>query len=37
MLLVTVTASWKTGNLQHTRSMQSYVARYGIQRYVSAN
>ena len=37
MLLVTVTATWKSGNLQRTRSMQSYVARYGIQRYVSAN
>jgi hypothetical protein len=35
MLLVTVTASWKSGNVQRTRSMQSYVARYGIQRYVS--
>jgi len=29
-----VTATWKSGNLQRTRSMQSYVARYGIQRYV---
>jgi prepilin-type N-terminal cleavage/methylation domain-containing protein len=37
MLLVTVTASWNSGNVQHTRSMQSYVARYGIQSYVSAN
>jgi prepilin-type N-terminal cleavage/methylation domain-containing protein len=35
MLLVTVTASWNSGNVQRTRSMQSYVARYGIQRYVS--
>jgi type II secretory pathway pseudopilin PulG len=35
MMLVTVTASWKSGNVQRTRSMQSYVARYGIQRYVS--
>jgi hypothetical protein len=35
VLLVTVTASWKSGNVQRTRSMQSYVARYGIQRYVS--
>ena len=34
MLLVTVTASWKSGNVQRTHSMQSYVARYGIQRYV---
>jgi len=37
MVLVTVTASWKSGNAQRTRSMQSYVARYGIQRYVSEN
>ena len=37
MLLVTVTASWNSGNLQRSRSMQSYVARYGIQRYVSGN
>jgi hypothetical protein len=37
MLLVTVTASWNSGNVQRTRSMQSYVARYGIQRYVSGN
>jgi hypothetical protein len=35
VLLVTVTASWKSGNVQRTNSMQSYVARYGIQRYVS--
>jgi hypothetical protein len=37
MLLVTVTASWNSGHVQHTRSMQSYVARYGIQRYVAGN
>ena|SRR5215813_11978484 len=37
VLLVTVTATWNSGNLQHTRSMQSYVARYGIQRYVCGN
>ena len=37
MLLVTVTASWASGNAQRTRSMQSYVARYGIQRFVSGN
>jgi len=35
MMLVTINASWKSGNVQRTRSMQSYVARYGIQRYVS--
>jgi hypothetical protein len=37
MMLVTVTASWKSGNVQRSRSMQSYVARYGIQRYVSGS
>ena len=35
MMLVTVNASWKSGNVPRSRSMQSYVARYGIQRYVS--
>jgi len=37
MLLVTVSASWNSGNVQRTRSMQSYVTRYGIQHYVSGN
>ena len=38
VMLVTVTAAWKSGNAaERTRSMQSYVARYGIQRYVSGN
>jgi hypothetical protein len=37
VVLVTVTAAWKSGNVQHSRSMQSYVARYGMQRYVSGN
>ena len=37
MLLVTVTASWKSGNVHRARSMQSYVARYGVQGYVAAN
>ena len=37
MLLVTVTATWNSGKVQHTRSMQSYVARYGIQRYTCLN
>jgi hypothetical protein len=36
MMLVTVTASWTSGNAPRSRSMQSYVARYGIQRYVTA-
>jgi type II secretory pathway pseudopilin PulG len=35
MCLVTVTAAWKSGNVPHSRAMQSYVARYGIQRYVA--
>jgi type II secretory pathway pseudopilin PulG len=37
MMLVTVTASWNSGKTPRTRSMQSYVARYGIQRYVCEN
>ena len=37
MMLVTVTASWASGNVQRTRSMQTYVARYGIQKFVSGN
>jgi hypothetical protein len=37
MVMVTVTAAWKSGKTQQTRSMQSYVARYGIQHYVSGN
>ncbi len=37
VLLVTVTAAWTSGNVQHSRSMQTYVARYGIQRYVAGS
>ncbi len=37
LLLVTVAASWNSGNVQHSRSMQTYVARYGVQRYVAGN
>jgi len=37
VVLVTVTAAWNSGKAQQTRSMQSYVARYGMQRYVSGN
>jgi type II secretory pathway pseudopilin PulG len=37
VLLVTVSASWTSGKIQRTRSMQTYVARYGIQSYVSGN
>jgi type II secretory pathway pseudopilin PulG len=37
MMCITVTAAWKSGKIQQTRTMQSYVARYGIQRYVSGS
>ena len=37
MVLITVTASWNSGKVQHSRSSQTYVARYGIQHYVSGN
>ena len=37
MFLITATASWNSGKAQRSRSMQSYVARYGVQRYVSGN
>ncbi len=37
MMLVTIAASWRSGNVEHSRSMQTYVARYGVQRYVSGN
>jgi hypothetical protein len=36
MSLVTVSVSWTSGTLQHSRSMQTYAARDGIQAYVSA-
>jgi len=35
MLLVTVEVAWNTGQILHSRSMQTYVARDGIQKYVS--
>ena len=35
MLLITATATWTSGNIQRSRTNQTYVARYGIQRYVS--
>lgn len=37
IVLVTVAASWRSGKVTYNRSMQSYVGRYGIQRYVSGN
>jgi type II secretory pathway pseudopilin PulG len=36
VLLVTATATWTSGNIQHQRSMETYVAREGIAGYVSA-
>jgi prepilin-type N-terminal cleavage/methylation domain-containing protein len=36
MLLVTIGASWTSGNTTHSRSLQTYVARKGLQEYVSA-
>ena len=35
MTLVTVSVSWTSGKVQHTRSMQTYVARDGIESYIS--
>ena len=37
MLEVTVGVSWESGKLTRNRSMRTYVARNGIQRYVSGN
>jgi hypothetical protein len=34
--MITVTAAWNSGKVQHSTSMQSYVAKYGVQRYVTA-
>jgi len=36
MLLVTIGVSWMSGTTLHSRSLQTYVARKGIQEYVSA-
>lgn len=35
MLLVTIGVSWTSGRTPHSRSLQTYVARKGIQDYVS--
>lgn len=35
MLLVTIGVSWMSGNTPHSRSLQTYVARKGLQDYVS--
>jgi hypothetical protein len=32
--MVTVQVSWKTGNLDRSRKVISYVSRYGLQNYV---
>ena len=37
VMLVTVTASWTSGNMPRSRSMRTYVARNGIQNYVAGN
>jgi hypothetical protein len=37
MLQVTVGVSWKSGKIQCNRSMQTYVAKYGVQGYVGSN
>ena len=37
VMLVTVGVSWKSGKVQRARSMQTYVARHGIQSYVASN
>jgi hypothetical protein len=34
MRIVTVTVNWKTGDLPRTRSISTYVSRYGLQNYV---
>jgi prepilin-type N-terminal cleavage/methylation domain-containing protein len=35
MMLLTVSVSWTSGKMQHTRTMQTYAARDGIEGYVS--
>jgi len=35
MTLITVSVSWTSGKVQHTRTMQTYAARDGIESYVS--
>jgi prepilin-type N-terminal cleavage/methylation domain-containing protein len=34
---VTVTLSWNSGGMNHTRTMSTYISRYGAQNYVFAN
>src|SRR5215472_7102260 len=35
MLLITIGVSWTSANIQHSRSMQTWVAQNGIQSYIS--
>ena len=35
MMLLTVSVSWTSGKMQHTRTMQTYAARDGIEGYIS--
>ena len=37
MRLVTVTAAWNSGRMPRSRTMQTYVAKYGVQRYIVGN
>ena len=37
VMLVTVSASWISGTVPRTRSMQTFVSRTGIQNYVAGN
>lgn len=34
MRFVTITLNWKSGNVRRTRTMSSYVSRYGLQNYL---
>jgi Tfp pilus assembly protein PilV len=36
MLLITVGTTWTSGKVQHTRSMQTYVAQNGMESYIAA-
>jgi len=37
MKKISVTLTWTTGNLQHSRTMYTYAAKYGMQNYIYAN
>lgn len=34
MRFVTISLTWKSGNVQRTRTMSSYVSKYGLQNYI---